>query len=95
MPANVNYQNSNTTLGFSGTDLIQLLVPREFFSQGGIYTWGLGTDGALGSGSTTARSSPGTVSSSGQTSWQNISMKGRSGGAVRSDGTLWTWGRGS
>lgn len=96
MPAaNVNYLNSNTTLGFSQTDLIQLLVPREFFSQGGFYTWGSSTDGILGDASTTSRSSPGTVSFVGQTSWQKISMKGRSGAAVRSDGTLWTWGRGT
>jgi len=93
MPIKVNYQNSNTTLGYASTDLANLLVRREFFSQGGLYSWGSGTEGAIGGGSTTARSSPGTLSATGQTSWVRCSMKGRSGGAIRSDGTLWTWGR--
>jgi alpha-tubulin suppressor-like RCC1 family protein len=89
----VKYTNSNTTLGYSRTDMGNLLVPREFFSQGGLYSWGSGTEGAIGDGSTTARSSPATLSATGQTSWVRCSMKGRTGGAIRSDGTLWTWGR--
>lgn len=93
--ANVNYKNSNTTLGYSHTDLIHLLVPREYFSQGGLYSWGAGTDGAIGDNSATARSTPGSLSGTGVISWHEVSMKGRSGAAIRSDGTLWTWGRGT
>ena len=95
MPIKVNYQNSNTTLGYTSTDLANLFVRREIFAQGGLYSWGSGTEGALGDNSTTARSSPGTLSATGQTSWTKVSMKGRSGAAIRSDGTLWTWGRGN
>lgn len=93
MPQKVNYQNSNTTLGYTSTDLANLFVRRDVFAQGGLYSWGAGTEGAIGDGSTTSRSSPGTLSAMGQTSWQKVSMKGRTGAAIRSDGTLWTWGR--
>jgi len=93
MPIKVNYQNSNTTLGYTSTDLANLFVRRDIFSQGGLYSWGSNTEGAIGDGTTNARSSPGTLSAMGQTSWQKVSMKGRTGAAVRSDATLWTWGR--
>ena len=63
-------------------------------SDGALFTWGQGTSGQLASGATTSRSSPVQVGSS---SWTTVSSGGNSfnGFAVRSDGTLWSWGIGT
>ena len=94
----VKYTNSNTTLGFTGADLADILMRREYFSSSGLYSWGRATNGQLGNNNTatTSRSSPGSLAGLGLNSWEWIS--GGAGGtfaAVRSDGTLWTWGQGS
>ena len=60
-------------------------------SDGTLWTWGLGTSGQLGDGTTTSKSSPVQVAS--QT--KNWSLAGSGGtfqGSIRTDGTLWMWG---
>jgi len=91
----VNYTNSNTTLGYTSADLSNLLIRREYFTLGGLYTWGTNLDFGLGDGTTISRSSPGTTVGGGLTSWEWIDCKARSGAGIKSDGTLWTWGRGT
>jgi alpha-tubulin suppressor-like RCC1 family protein len=88
----VQYTNSNTTLGFSGVDLSNILVRREYFSSSGIYSWGFNTVGQLGDNTTTSRSSPASLFGMGMVSWENAAAGPGWGAAVRSDGTLWTWG---
>jgi hypothetical protein len=56
-------------------------------TDGTLWSWGLGTNGILGDGTTVAKSSPVTTSGGG-TSWCQAS----SGIAIKTDGTLWTWG---
>lgn len=53
-----------------------------------LFTWGLNTNGQLGQGNRTSRSSP--VQLTGQ--WKQAGAGYRSSGAVKWDGTLWTWG---
>jgi alpha-tubulin suppressor-like RCC1 family protein len=93
----VRYTNSNTTLGFSDVDLANILMRREYFSSGGLYSWGTNLDFGLGdpgAGTTAAsRSSPATVGRMGLTQWEFIDCKARTAAAIRADGTLWTWGR--
>jgi hypothetical protein len=60
-------------------------------SDGTIWTWGCNNCGQLGTNSVASRSSPGTVAGGG-TTWCQISSKWRHAGAVKNDGTLWTWG---
>jgi alpha-tubulin suppressor-like RCC1 family protein len=66
-------------------------------TDGTLWTWGYngaGTGGVLGLGNTTNYSSPKQVGA--LTTWSGISVNG--GGhmlAVKTDGTLWTWGAGS
>jgi alpha-tubulin suppressor-like RCC1 family protein len=70
-------------------------VRREYFSDGNLFTWGSNVRGSLGDGGTTSRSSPGTTVGGG-TNWKqvsiNISSAGRFTSAIKTDGTLWSWG---
>lgn len=68
-------------------------------SDGTLYSWGNNNYGQLGTGATTARSSPGTVVGGG-TNWKQVSAGGNApsaagaiSAAIKTDGTLWTWGR--
>ena len=55
-----------------------------------LFSWGQNSDGQLGLGDITQRSSPNQVGS--LTNWANIGATYFSVGAVKTDGTLWTWG---
>jgi alpha-tubulin suppressor-like RCC1 family protein len=59
-----------------------------------LYTWGLNTCGRLGDNTVTDRSSPGTVAGQGIT-WCMVSAGSSHTAAIKSDGTLWTWGTNS
>jgi alpha-tubulin suppressor-like RCC1 family protein len=64
-------------------------------TDGTLWTWGENSyHGALGDGGSTARSSPGTTAGGG-TNWKEVSCGYRITAAVKTDGTLWTWGNGS
>ena len=64
-------------------------------TDGTLWTWGFNASfnggGALGDGTTTARNSPGTTAGGG-TNWRTVSVGSGHMGAIKTDGTLWTWG---
>ena len=61
-------------------------------TDGTLWTWGYNqTYGGLGDGTTIDRSSPGTVAGGG-TNWSQVSSGGYCMAAIKTDGTLWTWG---
>jgi alpha-tubulin suppressor-like RCC1 family protein len=61
-------------------------------SNGTLWSWGLNTDGRLGTGDTVTYSSPVSVVG-GFTDWCRIQTSGsRHAVAIRSDGTAWSWG---
>jgi len=60
-------------------------------TDGSLWTWGCNTYGQLGNSSTTSRSSPGTTAGGGST-WCQTSAGNNHTTAVKTDGTLWTWG---
>ena len=66
-------------------------------TDGTLWTWGLGSDVRLGTNDTTNRLTPVTTFAGG-TNWKQVSSSGGQGGghsaAIKTDGTLWTWGRG-
>lgn len=62
-------------------------------SDGTLWTWGNNTAGQLGDGTTTTRISPVQVGSG--TTWSDVVITYSSAGstcAIKTDGTLWTWG---
>ena len=60
-------------------------------TDGTLWTWGNNGNGQLGVGTTTSRSSPGTTAGGG-TNWKQVSCGDGHTAAIKTDGTLWTWG---
>lgn len=60
-------------------------------TDGTLWTWGLGTSGQLGDGTTITKSSPVTTAGGG-TNWKEAACGGSHTAAIKTDGTLWTWG---
>ena len=60
-------------------------------SDGTLWVWGNNTDGELGTNNTTSYSSPIQTIASG-TNWKQVSVGLSFTAAVKTDGTLWTWG---
>jgi alpha-tubulin suppressor-like RCC1 family protein len=94
-----NFRDSN------GADLGSKLVTKDYLisvypeigQQIGIppelWVWGNGAFGKLGTNDTTNRSTPVTTFSGG-TNWKQVSSGGLHTAAIKTDGTLWTWGYG-
>jgi alpha-tubulin suppressor-like RCC1 family protein len=63
-------------------------------TDGTLWTWGAGTFGRLGNGVINQVWTPVTTFSGG-TDWQEVSAGGSHTSAIKTDGTLWTWGYGN
>ena len=95
-----NFKDSN------GVDLGTKLVTKDYlisvYPEIGdkigippeLWTWGYGDSGRLGNASTTNRSTPVTTFSGG-TNWKQVSGGPGVTAAIKTDGTLWTWGNGA
>ena len=63
-------------------------------TDGSLWTWGLGTSGQLGNFVTTDRSTPVTTFVGGN-NWKSVASGNENTGAIKTDGSLWTWGLGT
>jgi alpha-tubulin suppressor-like RCC1 family protein len=61
-------------------------------TDGKVYAWGNNSNGQLGDGSTTGRTTPAQVASTSITDIRAIDAGHKYTIALRSDGTIWTWG---
>jgi alpha-tubulin suppressor-like RCC1 family protein len=61
-------------------------------TDGTLWTWGNNYNGRLGNNITTHRSTPVTTFAGG-TNWKQVSAGNRHTAAIKTDGTLWIWGR--
>jgi alpha-tubulin suppressor-like RCC1 family protein len=62
-------------------------------TDGTLWTWGCGLIGRLGTNSAISQSSP-VQTVSGGTNWRSVSVGRCHTAAIKTDGTLWTWGFG-
>jgi alpha-tubulin suppressor-like RCC1 family protein len=60
-------------------------------TDGTLWTWGANNNGRLGDNTTIIRSIPVTTFAGG-TNWKQVSCGGNHTAAIKTDGTLWTWG---
>jgi alpha-tubulin suppressor-like RCC1 family protein len=73
------------SIGFTYTAAIK--------TDGTLWSWGYGSYGRLGNAQITTRSTPVTTFAGG-TNWKQVSGGYQHIAAIKTDGTLWTWGRG-
>jgi alpha-tubulin suppressor-like RCC1 family protein len=60
-----------------------------------LWAWGIGTNGRLGNGATTGNISTPITTFAGGANWKQLSAGSAHTAAIKTDGTLWTWGAGS
>jgi hypothetical protein len=88
-------RTSPVTTAGGGTNWYQISAGGNSMAavktDGTLWTWGFNSAGQLGDDTVTARSSPGTMAGGG-TTWKNVSVGTNNMAAIKSDGTLWTWG---
>ncbi len=86
MPTFYNFKQDGNTHSFD-----DVFIPADAFRQGNLWTWGYNPFGALGTNDTTNRSTPVTTFAGG-TNWKQVSSGNVNSAAIKTDGTLWTWG---
>jgi alpha-tubulin suppressor-like RCC1 family protein len=62
-------------------------------TDGTLWTWGFGGNGRLGNGATTGSISTPVTTFAGGTNWKQVSAGRDHISAIKTDGTLWIWGR--
>ena len=62
-------------------------------TDGSLWVWGRGDNGQLGTNNTTNRGTPVTTFAGGN-DWKQVSCAGDHTAAIKTDGSLWTWGAG-
>ena len=81
-----------------GTNWKQVVAERNHTiatkTDGTLWLWGYGTYGRLGNNCIENRSSP-VQTISGGTTWRQFSAGRRHTASIKTDGTLWIWGRGT
>ena len=80
-----NWKQVSTALSPSGA------YTAAIKTDGTLWTWGRNNNGQLGDNTTTNRSIPVTTFTGG-TNWKQVACGTRHTAAIKTDGTLWTWG---
>jgi len=86
MPTFYNYRENGVVYSFD-----DVFVSAEPFRQGTLFTWGSNGNGQLGNNTAVNRSTPVTTFAGG-TNWKQVAAGYNHTAAIKTDGTLWTWG---
>jgi alpha-tubulin suppressor-like RCC1 family protein len=89
MPTFYNFRENGVDYSFD-----DVFVPADMFRDGNLLNWGRGDEGQLGTNDLTSRSTPVTTFAGG-TNWKQVGTKFLHTAAIKTDGTLWTWGLGT
>ena len=89
MPVFYNYRENGVVYAFD-----DVFVPADAFREGNLFTWGSGGYGQLGDNTATDKSTPVTTFAGG-TNWKQVAGGFYHTAAIKTDGTLWTWGNNS
>ena len=84
----INYRFTENGIVY---DFYDVFVPAENFRQPTLFGWGGNTSGQLGDNTGTNRSTPVTTFAGG-TNWKSVAGGFAHTSAIKTDGTLWTWG---
>jgi len=87
MPVFYNYTENGVAYSFD-----DVFVPADAFRQGNLWSWGSNSYGRLGDNTQVNRSTPVTTLSGGA-NWKQVSCGRSHAVAIKTDGTLWCWGR--
>jgi alpha-tubulin suppressor-like RCC1 family protein len=86
MPTFYNYTENGVVYSFD-----DVFVPADAFRQGNLWSWGFNSSGQLGDNTVTQRNAPVTTFAGG-TNWKQVACGFYHTAAIKTDGTLWTWG---
>jgi alpha-tubulin suppressor-like RCC1 family protein len=91
------FQNYPSTykVGATCSDLNTIFLENRFVSEGGLLLTGANGSGQLGNGSTISYCFFGSHPNTNGVNWKQISAGRLHTAAVKTDGTLWTWGNGT
>jgi alpha-tubulin suppressor-like RCC1 family protein len=87
MPVFYNYTENGVVYAFD-----DVFVPADAFREGNLQSWGRDSQGQLGNNTTSQSNIPVTTFSGGA-NWKQIACGPQHSAAIKTDGTLWTWGR--
>jgi alpha-tubulin suppressor-like RCC1 family protein len=87
----LNLSNFKTRIEGQDVDLNKIFVPKDIFTEGGLWAVGSSFYGQIGDSTTVSKSSPIQTVAGGR-EWRGVSSGGTICSAVKSDGTLWSWG---
>jgi alpha-tubulin suppressor-like RCC1 family protein len=91
MPDDINYRFTENGVVYNFADVF---VPSDLFRQPALWSWGYNYFGQLGVNDTTTRSTPVTTLLGG-TNWKSVAGGNLHTIAIKTDGTLWSWGSNS
>jgi len=90
-----SYYSSPVQTVAGGTNWKQATTGQDAIAavktDGTIWGWGQNTSGQLGDGTLVAKSSPVQIAGGGN-NWKQVAINYASGFAIKTDGTLWSWG---
>ena len=91
MPTFYNFRENGLDYSFD-----DIFVPADLFREGNLWDWGFEDAGRLGNAITSSASISTPVTTfSGGTNWKQVSGASDNTAAIKTDGTLWTWGSGT